>query len=45
MDLHVVLVDNLQKKWIQKFKETEDSWYIHQNKLDKYCFQYGLLRF
>ena len=27
------------KERIQKFKETEDSWYIYQNKLDKACFQ------
>ena len=27
------------KKSIQKFKETEDSRYIYQNELDKYCFE------
>ena len=27
------------KKLIQKSKETEDSWYIYQNELDKACFQ------
>ena len=27
---------------IQKFKETGDSWYIYQNKLDKACFQHGM---
>ena len=26
------------KERIQKFKETEDSIYIHQNELDKFCF-------
>ena len=26
------------KKRIQKFKETGDSWYIYQNQLDKACF-------
>ena len=30
------------KKKIQTFKETEDSRYIYQNKLDKACFQYGM---
>ena len=28
------------KERIQKFKETEDSGYIYQNKLDKACFQH-----
>ena len=36
------------KDRIQKFKETEDSWYIYQNKLGKACFHndmaYGDLR-
>ena len=27
---------------IQKFKETGDSRYIHQNKLDKSCFQHNV---
>ena len=27
---------------IQKFKETEDSRYIYQNKLEKPCFQYDM---
>ena len=27
---------------IQKFKDTEDSRYIYQNKLDKACFQYDM---
>ena len=41
LDLHIVLVYYLQKnkERIQKFKETEDSLYIYQNKLDKACFQ------
>ena len=30
------------KERIQQFKETEDSKYIYQNKLDKACFQYGM---
>ena len=36
-----MLVYYLQKnkERIQKFKETEDSRYIYQNKLDKACFQ------
>ena len=33
---------NKNKERIQKFKETEDSKYIYQNKLDKACFQYDL---
>ena len=28
------------KKWIKKFRETEDSKYIHENKLDKTCFHH-----
>ena len=28
------------KEKIQKFKETEDSGYIYQNKIDKACFQH-----
>ena len=41
LDFHIVLVYYLQKnkERIQKFKETEDSRYIYQNKLDKACFQ------
>ena len=31
-----------QKKGIQKFKETGDSRYIYQDKLDKACFQHGM---
>ena len=27
------------KEWIQKFKETGDSWHIFPNKLDKACFK------
>ena len=30
------------KERIQKFKETGDSWYIYQNKLDKACFQHDI---
>ena len=30
------------KERIQKFKETRDSWYIYQNKLDKACFQHNM---
>ena len=30
------------KETIQKFKETEDSWYIHQKKLDKASFQHDI---
>ena len=30
------------KKRIQKFKETGDSWYIYQNELDKACFQHDI---
>ena len=30
------------KKRIQKFKETEDSRYIHRNELDKPCFQHDM---
>ena len=30
------------KEWIQKFKETGDSWYIYQNELDKACFQHDM---
>ena len=30
------------KKRIQKFKETGDSQYIHQNELDKACFQHDM---
>ena len=30
------------KDRIQKFKETKDSRYIHQNERDKACFQHGL---
>ena len=30
------------KERIQKFKETGDSQYIYQNKLDKTCFQHDM---
>ena len=30
------------KKRIQRFKETGDSWYIYQNELDKACFQHDI---
>ena len=30
------------KERIQKFKETGDSQYISQNKLDKICFQHDM---
>ena len=44
LNLHIVLVDNLQKnkERIQKFRETGDSQYIYQNKLDKACFQHDM---
>ena len=44
LNLHIVLVDNLQKnkERIQKFRETGDSQYIYQNKLDKTCFQHDM---
>ena len=37
-------MDHLQKneERILKFKETRDSWYIHQNELDKACFQHDI---
>ena len=28
---------------MQKFKETGDSWRIHQNELDKACFQHDMV--
>ena len=31
-----------KKEQIQKFKETGDSRYIHQNELDKACFQHDM---
>ena len=40
-----MLADHLQKKTkerIQKFKETRDSRYIYENKLDKACFQHDM---
>ena len=39
-----MLVDHLQKskERIQKFKETGDSQWIYQNKIDKACFQYEM---
>ena len=42
LDLHLVLVDHLQKnkERIKKFKETEDSRYVYQNELDKACFEH-----
>ena len=44
LNLHIVLVDNLQKnkERIQKFRETGDSQYIYQNELDKACFQHDM---
>ena len=44
LDLHIVLVDHLQKnkERIEKFKETGDSQYIYQNNLDKVCFQHNM---
>ena len=30
------------KKWITKFKETGDSKYIYENKLDKTCFHHNI---
>ena len=30
------------KERVQKFKETRDSRYIYQNKLDKLCFQHDM---
>ena len=42
-DLHIVLVDRLLKtEKIQKPKETRNSRYIYQNKLDTACFQYDI---
>ena len=39
-------MDHLQKtntkKRLQKFKETGNSRYIYQNKIDKACFQHGM---
>ena len=40
--IQVLLQKNKQKKRIQKFKETGDSQYIYQNKLDKACFQHDM---
>ena len=31
------------KETMQKFKETGDSWYIYQNKLDKAWLQYDMV--
>ena len=31
------------KEKIKKFKETGDSWYIYQNKLDKTSFQHDMV--
>ena len=31
-----------KQRKIQIFKETGDSRYIYQNKLDKVCFQHGM---
>ena len=33
---------NKYKKRLQKFKETGNSRYIYQNKIDKACFQHGM---
>ena len=30
------------KERIQQLKETEDSWYIYQNKLDKACIRHDM---
>ena len=42
--LHKWLVNHLQKnkERIQKMKETGDSQYIYQKKLDKACFQHDM---
>ena len=37
-----MLADNLLKKRIHRFKETGDSKYIYQNKLDKVCLQHDM---
>ena len=37
-----MLVVHLLKERIKKIKETEDSRYIYQNKLDKTCFQHDM---
>ena len=40
-----MLVDHLQKnkkKNPKKLKETRDSCYIHQNELDKVCFEHDM---
>ena len=43
MDLHIMLVDYLQKKTRKrKFKETGDSWCIYQNELDQTRFQHDI---
>ena len=44
LDLHIVLVDHLQKlkKEHKKFKETGDSRYIYQNKLNKACLSHDM---
>ena len=39
LDLHIVLVDHLQKT---KKKQRGDSWYIYQNEPDKTCFQHDM---
>ena len=33
---------SLKIKKIKKFKETVDSWYIYENKLDKACSQHDM---
>ena len=40
-----MLVDHLlkAKKEIQKLKETEESRYIYQHKIDKGCFQHDMV--
>ena len=39
-EMHIPFTKNKEK--IQKFKETGDSRYIYQNKLDKPCFQHDM---
>ena len=41
-DLLTVLADHLLKWRIHRFKETGDSKYIYQNKLDKVCLQHDM---
>ena len=44
-DMHssIVLVEHsLKTEKTQKFKETRDSKYVHQNELDKPCFEHNM---